>query len=484
MRGLQICYSVGVCFQPGTPTPKLPTSPIRLPCSLSVLDDTISQDMLDINVDTNLSGVAHSLSTARQPCFHKRPEKEQSDDDDTLFGHIRGNFILTERLRPINGDTSVEDVERPGTARITTNNRRPMTLVKELHHVHFEADYEILMAREPADFDRDARELLHEMAWELGVAEGKEFSAQVESILAYLFARSTTDNEPVTEQAWLGCMYACAEKVNEARYVEAFRGALEELQERCVEYEKTREAYQETEGRRSGGPKTDLPTEPFVMQEELKKMPSLKIRYSVGIFFTAVPPCGPILLSESTALTICDPQCRFKLDLWVKTGLSTLPYAPSTIDPMCANREPEQHSQITDNVIIINFLLEERHAPADNFQIFGPGLKVARAEFDPVDFDDMLSSDRDRLAASARQMLNHHKLRLNVTEQGGFLSQVKSALVRQFEQAIPRTGDERLRNLHAFLDQLQEDQYVGVLTNALEELQDLCHGYCSSEEDE
>jgi len=127
-----------------------------------------------------------------------------------------------------------------------------MTLVEELHHVHFEADYDILMARGTANFDRDARELLHDMALDLGVAEGKEFSAQVESILAYLFAKGTADSSgPVTEEAWLGCMYACAGKVNEARYVEAIRGALGELQERCVEYEKTREAYRETEGQRS-----------------------------------------------------------------------------------------------------------------------------------------------------------------------------------------------------------------------------------------
>ncbi|KAK8063309.1 hypothetical protein PG996_007961 [Apiospora saccharicola] len=81
------------------------------------------------------------------------------------------SFILTSLPPPVNEDTSVEDLERPGTAESsTTNNRRSMTLVEELHHVHFEADYGILMARETADFDRDARELLHDMALDLDVA--------------------------------------------------------------------------------------------------------------------------------------------------------------------------------------------------------------------------------------------------------------------------------------------------------------------------
>lgn len=245
MQGLQICYSVGIYFQSGTPVPELSNSPSRLPRSVSVLDKTISKYRLDINVNTNLSGGTPGFSTARQPCFHKRPKEEQR----TLFGHIRVKFILTEPLPSINDDTSVGEPDRPGTVRVTTANRRPMTPVEELHHVHFDSDYDILLTRETADLDRDARELLHDMAVKLGVAEGKDFSAQVGSILAYAFARALTGSgRPVTEQAWLGGMYAGAERVSEARYVEAFRGALEELQGRCLEYERTRRVCRERRG--------------------------------------------------------------------------------------------------------------------------------------------------------------------------------------------------------------------------------------------
>lgn len=256
MQRFQICYSAGAYFQSGTPVSELPNSPvrdqIRLPRSASVTGNTIPRFLLDIEVETNLSGGTESTSAASQPCFHMGPEDEQGDDDDTLFAQIRGNFILTELLPPINHDTAAESPERTGKDG-TTARRRPLTLVRELHHVHFEADYATFMTRETADFGWDARDLLHDMAQELGIDDNEELSAQVQSVLAYLATRGTLGNKPMVEDEWFDGMYACVEQANEALYVEAFRVALEELHGRCVEYERGIQGHQETGGRELEG---------------------------------------------------------------------------------------------------------------------------------------------------------------------------------------------------------------------------------------
>lgn len=215
----------------------------------------------------------------------------------------------------------------------------------------------------------------------------------------------------------------------------------------------------------------------------------LKVYYRVRVLFDAVPPRGFVWQHHDTGKAfLLDPQNRFQLDLKVQAKLLTPPYTPLSTTATGANLGSKQQrdGQFTRGLIYADFFLTEFNAPVDNHS---PRLqfltKVAEAELGPVDAEDMLTSDRDRLVESAKDMVNHRNLKMNVREEGGdFLSQLKFALIQQFVQSSPTACDEGLRGLNTFLDGLQEAQYVEVLREALEELQNLCSEYYPSKSSE
>ncbi|KAK8079239.1 hypothetical protein PG994_003046 [Apiospora phragmitis] len=243
MQEFHICYSVSVWYRSVASVSEPPIIPTndghRQSQPTPEPEDTSSRFLLDIKVETALSDDGHSYFTMKQPCFCRRPEKAQVDER-TLFGHIRSNIVLTELLPPT--DTA-QDTDSPVTTE-HTGSRRPITLVKDLDHVHFEADYGLFMDRQNTDFANDARDFLHDMAQELKIAGGERFSALVWSALVELVARGTAGSRPEYEAGgWYDELAACIDPPTEDRYVEAFGGALEELHGRCAGYEKTREIH-------------------------------------------------------------------------------------------------------------------------------------------------------------------------------------------------------------------------------------------------
>ncbi|KAK8062202.1 hypothetical protein PG997_014299 [Apiospora hydei] len=172
-------------------------------------------------------------------CFSPDSEEAQGDDD-TLFGLINANFVLTERLPPMN--TVVQD---PETDQDTEKSPcwRPIMLVDGLHHVHVESDYDVFLERESTSFAADAKDFLHAMSQEVGNSEGEDFSAEVRALLLDLVVSATGGARPECGNGWIGDLNACLDRINEADYVEAFGEALEELQVRCMQYEKDRESH-------------------------------------------------------------------------------------------------------------------------------------------------------------------------------------------------------------------------------------------------
>lgn len=225
--------------------------------------------------------------------------------------------------------------------------------------------------------------------------------------------------------------------------------------------------------------------------ESVRKMHAFEIHCRVRTRLDAVTKRRNILLAISTrdrsewsALTLHDPQCHFKLELEVTAKLWTPPYGSPSSSPISVHLESDHqgNDHPARGVVYITFYLTEfQPSVDDNDQGSTPMTEAADADFDPLDFEDILNSDWDHVITSTGKILNHDDLKMNVVEKKGeFLFQGKSALVRQFEKANPSTGDEKLRNLHAFLDQLQDAQYVEALSKALEELQGLCDECCSN----
>ncbi|KAK7959851.1 uncharacterized protein PG986_004705 [Apiospora aurea] len=234
MSEFHICYGVGVGFQTRIAGSELPSVP---PTSEAQVSQAISSRFqLDLKFSTNLLGGGQRTSYPMQQCFGLDSE-EALGDDETLFGLINANFVLTEVLPPMN--TIVQDSE---TTQITekTRNWHPIILMDGLHHVHVESGYDVLLERQSTDFATDAKEFLHEMSEAVDNSEGEEFISEVRTLLLDLVVSATGGAKPECGNEWIGDLNDCLDRINETDYVEAFGGALEELQGRCLEHQRSR----------------------------------------------------------------------------------------------------------------------------------------------------------------------------------------------------------------------------------------------------
>ncbi|KAK6840804.1 cyclin ccl1 [Apiospora arundinis] len=91
-----------------------------------------------------------------------------------------------------------------------------------------------------------AEEILRNLERNMDSDEGDDnLSRQVQSALSDLVRRGTGyDHSSEPEGTWLRDLDICVSQVNETHYVSGFCGALADLQEHCLGYERLRRAKQ------------------------------------------------------------------------------------------------------------------------------------------------------------------------------------------------------------------------------------------------